>query len=256
MSEYADKYSKNSRNARVEHIINSTSKGKVDASGYEVPGELHTEEKTGPCKPKPRAYAKGGKVEGDKAHHHAGRKSRDAGGNTTAAQKLVPSVPTGGIYGSGFTPTHSGMLAQGAGFKKGGEAKKRAKGGEVPGNSEVTGTRPKGGRMARADGGRAKGKTNINIIIGAPKDNDQPPMVPPPPSAVPPGGPPRPPGLPPAAMGAMQPPGMGGPSGPGMPPPMPPAAMPRARGGRTYPLDAASGGGEGRLEKIAAYGEK
>lgn len=33
--------------------------------------------------------------------------------------------------------------------------------------------------------------------------------------------------------------------------------MPRARGGRTgYPLDDGAGGGEGRLEKIKAYGAK
>ena len=93
------------------------------------------------------------------------------------------------------------------GYKKGGEAKKRS---------------------ARKDGGRAKGKTNINIIIGGPKEQ-APPMVPPPPSAMPPGKPP----LPPGAMGAMQPPGMGmppgagggAPMGGGMPPQMPPNMM-------------------------------
>jgi hypothetical protein len=32
--------------------------------------------------------------------------------------------------------------------------------------------------------------------------------------------------------------------------------MPRASGGRAYPIQHASGGGKGRLEKIKAYGEK
>jgi hypothetical protein len=35
-------------------------------------------------------------------------------------------------------------------------------------DGEMQGTRPTGDRLARKDGGRAKGKTNINIIIGAP----------------------------------------------------------------------------------------
>jgi hypothetical protein len=233
MSEYADKHSNAHRQERVDHILGST-KGKVDASGYEVPGALDTEKKTGPCQPKPRAYAKGGKVEGHKAHHHAGRKSRDAGGTTI--QQIRPQVPTGGLYGSGFAPTHAGMLSNAAGLKKGGEAKERACGGAAKSAerrekakgggiaNEVTGVRITGGRTARAEGGRAKGKTNINIIIGSPKDQGGPP-VPPPPSAMPPAPPPPRPGLPPAAMGAMSgPPGAMGGGGPppGMPPQMPP----------------------------------
>ena len=254
MSEYADKYSKPERRTRVENML-KPNKGPIDASDYKVPGELDTEKKTGPCQPKPRAFAKGGKVEGKSAHHHSGRKSRDMGGQMTAAQQLRPQVPTSGLYGSGFAPTHAGMLSSAAGLKKGGTACKKAKGGEVPGNSKITGTRPTGGRLARAAGGKAKGKTNINIIIGSPKP-DNGPAVPPPPSAMPP-APPRPTGgLPPAAMGAMGglPPAGGMPPAPGAMPP--PGAMPRASGGRAYPLDAAGGGGEGRLEKIKAYGPK
>jgi len=302
MSEHADKYNSSHRKERVEHVLNSTKGGKVDASGYEVPGELHTEEKTGPCQPKPRAFAKGGKVEGHKAHHHAGRKSRGTGG-PTAAQQLAPNVPTGGLYGSGFQPTHAGLMAGAGGLKKGGIAnevtgvritgdrKARADGGAAnfhatrPGDTTRSfpsyeeahrfamreGDRNKlwqisprpeqtpseslppsdrkarsdGGkaqrhngeskaeyrideqdRKARAEGGRAgKGKTNINIIIGGPKE-DKPPMGPPMGPPMPPPG--RPP-IPPGAMGAMQPPGMGGgPAGAGGPPPMPPQMPPGA----------------------------
>ena len=123
MSEHADKYSNSHRKERVDHILNSTKGGKVDASGYEVPGELDPGRKTGPEQPKPRKFAKGGAVEGHKAHHHAGRKSRDMGGQT-AVQQLRPQVPTGGLYGSGFQPTHAGMMSSAAGLKKGGTAKK------------------------------------------------------------------------------------------------------------------------------------
>jgi hypothetical protein len=142
-----------------------------------------------------------------------------------------------------------------------------AKGGGV---YEADGTRPTGGRMARAHGGatKGKGKTNINIIIGAHgQQPGQPPMgmppMPPKPPAMPvPVPPPPPPGGAGAGMGAPPPPPMPMPypvpmGGMGMPPggggmPMPP--MGRKRGGKVYPIDSGAGGGEARLEKIKAYG--
>ena len=142
-----------------------------------------------------------------------------------------------------------------------------AKGGGV---YEADGTRPTGGRMARAHGGatKGKGKTNINIIIGAHgQQPGQPPMgmppMPPKPPAMPvPVPPPPPPGGAGAGMGAPPPPPMPMPypvpmGGAGAPPggggmPMPP--MGRKRGGKVYPIDSGAGGGEARLEKIKAYG--
>jgi hypothetical protein len=158
-------------------------------------------------------------------------------------------------------------------FKKGGKAEAL--------DGTMQGTRPKGGRMARKSGGRAKGKTHVNVIVntaprppvGAPPPMGPPAgMAPPPPMAPPPGmGGPPPMGMPPPGLGAMRPP-MGP---PGMPPGagMPP--MPRKRGGRTngsesahkYPIDrpgrvghrtyrsaadmdAGSAGGLGKLEKV------
>lgn len=103
-------------------------------------------------------------------------------------------------------------------------------------------------RMHHASGGRAKGKTDINIVIapgGAPPSAAAGPLPVPP---KPPAGVPVPMGPPP--QGAMPIP-MPMPGG-GMPP-APPPMMPRKRGGRTYrsyeDMDAGALSGEGRLEK-------
>jgi len=121
-----------------------------------------------------------------------------------------------------------------------------------------TGFREVGHRSARKHGGRAKGKTNINIVIGAHGH----PAGPPPGAGMPPAPPrgvPVPPPAPP--MGGM-PPGMppGGPPGM-MPPPGGAPPMPRKRGGRTLTATqmagdhgTGAGGGLGRLAKIDAYG--
>lgn len=165
-----------------------------------------------------------------------------------------------------------------AGYKKGGRSK-RATGGMInetkklaalkadphnqtkikpamPAPKEPIAEKCGGGRMARKAGGRAKGKTNINIVIATGKQpgQDGMPMMPP---GGPMGGPPKPPGGVPVPMPAGGPPG-GAPQAMPIPMPMPSPQPPMARksGGRitkvakSYKdMEAGAGSGEGRLQK-------
>ena len=164
-----------------------------------------------------------------------GRAAKASGGNMTSL--ALPNA---------FTPVSraKGGKVHGKGCdcgKCGGGAVMKAAGGPAT----YGGSRPEGGRIARAKGGRAKKAMNVNIIIAPGGGGAKPPMPMPPP----PGGP--------VGMHQGAPPPAMPPPGAGAPPPMggPPPMMGRATGGRAYPIKSGGGGGLGRLEKARAYGE-
>jgi len=240
-----------------------------------------------------------------------GRTGKMMGGPMMGRPELQPrmgnGMPAGGVAGGapmsrpmpGMRPELRGMRKDGGRAEHGESCKcSKCSGGAVGkaagGGVSYGGSRPEGGRIARAGGGRTKKGTTVNIII-APSGGGaaaRPPMPMPPPGA-PPGGPlglhqgtpPTPPAMPPGgAPPPMGPPMMrahggrayptktggagglarlakknayGGPPihGAAAKPPMSQAAKPRKHGGRTnYPIDAGGGGGQGRLEKLRAYG--
>lgn len=281
------------RKAKAERMAGGDPHAKTDSSNWTEAGPLAADVQTGERPVSPRQFKRGGKVEGDLAQMRADRASRSSGGwakeyinrdvkaanEDRAGTKHVGGFAGGGNVGDSvptsrlaFTGGES-KLSKAAGLKKGGRTAKafggalgilpellggdkdktpaliipagRKTGGKV--DASVSGTPISGGRTPRKSGGRTKGKMNVNIIIGAPggAQGGPPPEMPMPPPQM--AGPIRPPmPMPPQGM----PPG-----GPpvGAPPPMP---MARKSGGRAYPIDDGAGGGEGRLQKIKAYGKK
>ena len=256
MSEDAKRYRAEMKSKAEKRGSAGDPREKVDASDWTPPEDMNTGAKTGLRPISPRAYKSGGKVHGEPAKHHAGKKPRASGGS--ANDFVDRDVKEANAK---LGKPHIGGYAKG-GHVSGCKCKEcmggkemRAEGGLVDkkGNIKAAvgytrGTRPTGGREARANGGKTgKGKTNINIVIAGKGDSDpsagqMPPMPPRPPTPVPmasPSGSPLP----------------GGPP-PGGPPAMPPPMMGRKSGGRAYPIETGSGGAQGRLEKIKSYGLK
>jgi hypothetical protein len=264
--------------SKVERLVRTDPKARVDASGYTPPGALDGDIQTGMRPISRRAFKSGGKVLGDILKARADRKPRASGGRALVddfvnrdvreANKLREGIKheggfaRGGKAGGGLAlPAWNAPVARASGGRTHGADCTCAKcsGGRVKraaGGSINDGIRPAGGRLARKGGGRTKGKgMNVNIII-APGQSK--PAMPPPGMLPPPGG--GPPGLH-QGMPPPPPPGAAAPMGPpaGMPP------MGRKRGGKVdssgptakpgkYPIESGAGEGLGRLEKARAYG--
>lgn len=223
------------------------------------------------------AFAEGGAAKapslGRAARARGGRIGRQDGGALPDRKYFEQGDTQSATFGSRLPDAGSREAALGeakALLDKGyaGGRPSRAKGGKVRDITKVSDggpyrypdemlVRKEGGRVARARGGRTKGKgkTVVNVIVGGRSDDQQRPAPPPPMAAAgpiptpPPAPPPRPPMMPPGGgMPPMAPPG-GAPMGPaGAPPggPIPPGLMGRASGGRISEKYG-SGSGLGRM---------
>jgi len=171
MSEMSEKTRKEGKD-KVKRLTGER-KGSVDASGWTEDeygsGMMDTQKKLGNRPISKQNLATGGRA----ALKHGGRRSRDMGGGmpmSQAGSQYVAQVPAPPQNRFSFTGQQSPFLAA-AGMNKGGRANP---------SPEVEGNRPKGGRMAKANGGmtdrpmaaegltsyRAKGPYG-HIMIGA-----------------------------------------------------------------------------------------
>ena len=159
MSASMAKQARRDMRAKINRIT-STPKGKVDASGWEPPEPLKAGRKVYD-KAKERSatakvYKHGGKVQGDRGPVNRGKKARG-------------HKADGGVPSSRFT---EGPVSGSALMNRGGRTgcEHMAKGGATrtgnrSGDGYVEGTRPTGGRIARAHGGPNYSKEAVDKEI-------------------------------------------------------------------------------------------
>jgi hypothetical protein len=280
--------------SKVTRLTSADPHQKIDSSSWTPPESMENQAQTGMRVLSRNKYRRGGKVQGESAKMHAGRKPRKSGGSALTADSLINrDVKEANQEREGVK--HKG------GLKTGGRAGKFAGGPMMMQRPGMAGAAPMAGArpMMRAKGGKihedeAQDRKLIHEMgckcakcsggrVGHAKGG----------SVALEGGT-RPTGGRMARKGggrtsakkgttvnviiasgskpAMPPPGMAPPPGAGPvglhqapPPPVaagapmgPPAGAPppmmRKSGGRAYPIDAGAGGARGRLEKIKAYG--
>lgn len=281
MSHPAEQYRQANRE-KAQRLTRPDPVEKVDASDWTPPELLNAGAKTGLRPVSQRQFKRGGKVEGSQVVR-ADRKPRKSGGRALTADALInrdvreanekrPGVKHVGGFKSGgnvegsakdraedkkMAKKHGVSMAEWEGSaadkkQDAALAREARKSGGCVSDGEIQGTRPTGGRLARKDGGRAKGKgkVDVNIYIN-PKAGPQ--------------------DMPPGLSGMpMPPPGAAGPAPQALPQPMPPPPgppgvggpppMPRKAGGRVYrsykDMDAGAMSGLGRLEKTEIQARK
>lgn len=210
------------------------------------------------------SFGTGGAVSGAAKGGNLGRPGRASGGRISG--QLLRSRRTPSEQTQDESPDNDGLYladrpaADKAGRK--GDGKLRRGDGKVE-----AGAADNPERNAFARGGRTKGKTVVNVIVGGGgRDGQQQPAGPPPmPPAMPPPPPPPPPRPPQAMMPQMpmgpMPSGAAPMGAAGAPPPGAPPTL-RARGGRigsvasATKLPAGAGGGKGRLAKAKHEGQR
>ena len=94
MSELAKK-AREERAAKAKRYSRTHDEGKVDASDFKQAEPLEAEAKTGLRPISRRQFKRGGKVEGEHAHHHAGRKPRKSGGRAYSDSNPFTSAAHG-----------------------------------------------------------------------------------------------------------------------------------------------------------------
>jgi hypothetical protein len=142
----------------------------VDASSWKPDEALQAGRKTGARPVRARIYKLGGKIQGDRADRHPGRTPRASGGRTGTGPLSMTNVPEENKRD--FGSFHEGGYKRGGAPKAGqdmvdmksmvhkhekhdhkGEPLTKLKDG---GGTYMGGTRPTGGRMAHAKGGKAQ----------------------------------------------------------------------------------------------------
>jgi len=187
MSEMSRKARKENR-AKAQRLTTDPHK-KVDASSWTPPEPLNTFVKTGARPVRPRIYKAGGRVQGDRSrradklprdianaastrntvgankkafgsaheggYKKGGRTKKDIGG-PAGMQQVDPRLGVVSPNRMAFGPTNGRMF----GMKNGGEAKKA---------NYLGGTRPTGGRIAKANGGPSYSKAAVDKEIAKDK---------------------------------------------------------------------------------------